>query len=149
MQDDAGLDPDWSTELTITLSAGNIAHTLFSSAGQVHTGWDSCVEQDLVVFELNAVEAHSDNHCRLVELEYEEDDQPGVVWHDWTVELKFAEIYLSAHWRALVTAPGAEWDWCAEEARKCFDRACILIGKRVTTGVAIEDMPGVPPETRH
>jgi len=149
MQEEASLDPDWSEQLTITLSAGNIAHTLFASAAQVHTGWDSCVEPELCVFELNAVEHHSSNHCRLVELEYEEDDQPGVVWHDWTVELKIGEVYLSAHWRAPISAPGSEWDWCAEEARKSFDRACVLIGKRVTTGVAIEEMPGIAPETRH
>lgn len=149
MQEDT-LDPDWSTTVSVNLSVGQVAHVLFSSAGQIHTGWDSCVEADLAVFELNAIDNNNaENHARLVELEYEEDDQPGVVWHDWTVELKLGSLYLAAHWRALVTAPGAEWEWCAREARKAFTGACILVGKRVTEGVAIEEMPGVLPEVRH
>lgn len=142
------MDPDWTSIAHIELPIGTIAHSLFSSAAQVHTGWESCIEPSLVMFELNAVADDDGNHCRLVELEYEEEPE-ATPWHDWTIELKLGDMFLSAHWRAPIQAPGAEWEWCAEEARKGFERACILVGKKVVSGIAIEETPSIAREPRH
>ena len=143
------MEPDWDTALAVTLTPAAIAHVLFGSAPQVHTGWDTCIDPQLAVAELLAVDDLSGNHCRLVQQEYEEEDSGETVWHDWAVELKLKEIYVSAHWRAEVGGSGADWEWCVTEAERAFTQACLLVGKRVLRGMVVEEMPGAPPITRH
>ena len=149
MSDDDDMEPDWDTALAITLTPASIAHVIFASAPQVHTGWETCIDQQLAVAELAAIDDLSGNHCRLVQQEYEEEDSGETVWHDWAVELKLKDVYLSAHWRAVVGGPGVEWEWCVNEAERAFTQACLLVGKRVLRGMVVEEVPGAPPITRH
>lgn len=148
---DSGHEPDWDTAVDLQLAPAAIIHALFWSAGSVHTGWESCVQHDLVVFEISAIDDHSDNHCRLAEQEYVEDPSEEVTWHDWSVELKLGHVYISAHWRARMDDSPAEWDWCADEAEKAFSAAAVLVGKRVRRGLAVESEPNSAraPRTHH
>jgi hypothetical protein len=145
---EADLEPDWETTLTVTLTPAAIAHALFGSAPQAHTGWETCVDPELVVAELSAVDERNGNHCRLVQQEYEEDGNDAT-FHDWAVELKLGDIIIVGHWRTAVGGSGAEWDWCVNEAERAFAHGCLLIGKRVLRGMVIDDMPSQPPVTRH
>jgi len=133
------MDPDWDTPLALALTPETIMHTLFASADNVHTGWDTCIDHSLVVVETTAVEDDSGNHCRLVEQEYVEGEAQEVTWHDWSVELKIGDVYVSAHWRAPDNASPAEWEWCASEAESSFSTACVLVGQRVRRGLIIEE----------
>jgi hypothetical protein len=150
-QPDTNLEPDWDTPLSLTITPGGIMHALYTSADSVHTGWSTCIEASLVVSETTALDEQGDNHCRLVEQEYVEDESPDVTWHDWAVELKIGDVYLVAHWRTQVSASPAEWEWCAEEAEKAFVASCVLMGKRVRRGLVIEEPPDNPrpARTRH
>ncbi len=143
------IDPDWDTQLTISLTPAVIAHVAFTSAPQVHTGWESCLDPQLIIAELNAVQDETGNHCRLVQQEYEEEGDENIVWHDWTVELKLGQTFLSAHWRTSVTSSGAEWDWCVREAEAAFKSAGLLVGKRITRGMVVDDLPASANVTRH
>ena len=134
-------EPDWDVAIDLQLAPAAIIHALFWSAGSVHTGWESCVQHDLVVFELSAIDDHSDNHCRLIEQEYVEDPADEATWHDWSVELKLGRVYISAHWRARLDDSPAEWSWCADEADKAFAAAALLVGKRVRKGLVVESQP--------
>jgi len=151
IESDADLDSDWSTPLTFTLTPEELMHTLFASADSVHTGRDSCIESNLVVAETTALHEMSEGYCRLVEQEYVTEEDQETTWHDWAVELKVADTYVTAHWRSDDRASPADWDWNASEAEGAFAAACVLIGKRVRRGFIVTDVPGVPrtPRTRH
>ena len=136
---ESDMEPDWDTALAVNLTPAAIAHVLFNSAPQVHTGWESCIDQDLAVVELVALDDVSGNHCRLIQQEYEEDGATETVWHDWAVELKLRDIFVTAHWRAVVGGSGAEWEWCVTEAERAFTQACLLVGKRVLRGMVVEE----------
>jgi len=138
---DSGHEPDWDAAIDLQLAPAAIIHALFGSAESVHTGWESCIQHDLVVFELSAIDDHSDNHCRLIEQEYVEDPSQEITWHDWIVELKLGRVYISAHWRVRLDDSPAEWDWCADQTEKAFTAAAVLVGKRVRKGLAVEDQP--------
>ena len=140
--DNGGEEPDWDTPVSFTLTPEAIFHNFFASADSVHTGWASCVERNLIVTELTAVDEGSDNHCRMVEQEYAEETEPEVTWHDWAVELKIGEIYVIGHWRTTTNAAPADWDWCSSEAENAFANACLLIGRRVRRGLVIEEAAG-------
>ncbi|MCP5151614.1 MAG: hypothetical protein H6983_14735 [Ectothiorhodospiraceae bacterium] len=150
-QPESEMEPDWDTPLTVTLTPEEIIHTLFASAETVHTGWDSCIETKLILWDVSTVGEHGDNHCRLVEQEYVEEDSPDITWRDWAVELKIDETYITAHWRADDRASPSEWDWCADQAESAFGSACLLMGKRVRKGLVVEDAPRSrrAPRTRH
>jgi hypothetical protein len=144
-------DPDWDMQLSVALSPGAIAHSLFWSADTVHTGWDSCIQHDLIVWEITAIDDNNDNHCRLVEQEYADEEQAELTWHDWTVEVKLGSVYASAHWRASANSSLSDWDWCAQEAEKAFTGTCLLVGKRVRRGLVVESQSAQPrvPRTHH
>lgn len=144
-------EPDWDSPVTLELTPAAIIHTLFQSAESVHTGWDSCVDTALAVAETTVLDEDSINHCRLVEQRYVEGEQEEVTWHDWTVELKLGEVYMSAHWRTTDPGSRAEWDWCAREAENAFANACVLVGRRVRRGLVIEEPSPNPRviKTRH
>ncbi len=146
-ESDRDVEPDWSTPLRFTLTPEELMHTVFASADSVHTGWESCVESKLVVAETTALHDQSEGYCRFVEQEYVTEEEPEVTWHDWTVELKVEDTYVTAHWRSDERASPAEWDWCAAEAENAFTAACVLVGKRVRRGIVVADIPGATPRT--
>ncbi|MCB1864100.1 MAG: hypothetical protein KDG50_01610 [Chromatiales bacterium] len=145
------LDPDWDALLHVSISPRGLIHALYTTAHSVHTGWESCVDPKLVLSEISTEDALTGNLCRLVELEFVEDDDPdGTTWHDWTVELRLGEVWITAHWHAAVHGSGHEWDWCAAEAENAFARACVVIGKRVRRGAVVEETPlDVEPRVSH
>jgi hypothetical protein len=145
---DVAVEPDLDTPITLTLTPAALMDALFNSADSVHTGWDSCVEAGLVVADMTVVDDASGNHCRLVEQEYVEDESPDVTWHDWAVELKLGESFVTGHWRVQVAESPSEWDWCAAEAEDAFGRACVLVGKRVRRGLVVEEPVRAPRPSR-
>lgn len=144
-------EPAWDAPLTVTLTPDTLMNTVFLSAESVHTGWESCVEQRLVVADNHVVEESSGNHCRLAEQEYADDEQPEDFWHDWTLELRIGEVYVIAHWRARSPGSPADWAWCAAEAENAFIQACTLIGRRVRRGILVDESSGQgrASKTRH
>jgi hypothetical protein len=143
--------PDWDIPLSLTLTPAAIVHAAFSTAETVHTGWGSCVDSSLVVWELASVDEQTDNHCRLVEQEYMEESDSTITWHDWVVELKLGEVYIAAHWRVQTASSPADWDWCTAQADEAFSRVCVLFGRRVRRGLVVEDPAEArrTPKTRH
>jgi len=144
-------EPDWDTPVTFTLTPTAVIHTIYATADTVHTGWESCVDRSLAVAESTVLDEDSDNHCRLAEQEYVEDEMPDITWHDWTVELKIAEVYITGHWRAQVAGSPSDWEWCTGEAENAFSNACLLLGRKVRRGLMVEEPSGPQraPKTRH
>ena len=143
--------PEWNTRLSFTLTPEAIMHSVFSSAEEVHTGWDTCINGSLALSDTTAVDPATGNHCRLAEQEFNYDDQPDITWHDWSVELRVGTVYLLAHWRVQVNESPAMWAWSAAEAEQAFMQACALIGQRVRRGLVVESAPSmaVPPRSHH
>lgn len=144
-------EPGWDTPLTLTLTPDALMNTVFVTAESVHTGWQSCVEQRLVVADNTVVDELTGNHCRLAEQEYADDEQPEAFWHDWSLELRVGEVYVIAHWRARAPGSPADWAWCAAEAESAFMQACALIGRRVRRGILVDESSAQPraSKTRH
>jgi hypothetical protein len=149
--DDAG-EPDWETPLTLTTTPALLIHALMGTASAVHTGWSSCVDDTLVQSDLVAMDDRAGNYVRLVEQEFVEDGKPDLVWHDWTLEVRVGAVLTTGHWQFEVTAHPSDWDWNAREARRAFERACVLLGRRVRPALAVEDpvpTEPVPRASRH
>lgn len=138
MQNDNTSDPDWDTPIEFSTTPAQLIHTLFATASNVHTGWTSCVDDALCLNNLVALDDATGNYCRLVEQEYVEDENEEVVWHDWTVELRMGDLLITGHWQIQATSPPMDWEWCAQEAEKVFEKACVLFGKRVRRGIGVE-----------
>ena len=138
-------DPDWHASLTLPFTPNTITHALFYSATAVHTGWTSCINKDLVLADLYAVDDPTGNYCRLAEQEFTEEGEDDVIWHDWTVELRIAGIYVAGHWQIQSTASMIDWEWCAKEAETAFERGCVLMGKRVRRSLVVEEAPPATP----
>ena len=149
--DPAAEDPSWDAPVAVTVTPAGLLNTIFASAQSVHTAWRTCVDDSMVLAETTVVSEFGGNHCRFVEMEYAEEENSEDTWHDWTVELRLAEIFLLAHWRARVNGSPADWDWCAREAENAFMHAAALLGRRVRRGLAIEQPPEQTrmPSTRH
>jgi hypothetical protein len=137
---EADSDPSWEDPLNLQLTPASVFTSLMHSADSVHTGWQSCIEDTLAQVSSTLVDEGTGNHCRIAELEYADQENPNESWHDWTVELKVGEVYLSAHWRERVGGSPADWSWCQAQAEEAFTRACVLIGKRVRRGF-VSDTP--------
>lgn len=148
---DPSVEPDWDVPVQITLTPAAIMHTLFATADSVHTGWDTCIDHTLAVAETTALDEDGGNYARLVKQEYVEGEETEVTWHDWAVELKIAEVYITAHWRTQENASPADWDWCATQAENAFASACVLVGRRVRRGLVMEEASHTPrtPRTHH
>jgi hypothetical protein len=145
-------EPDWETPLSLTLTPALIIHALMGTASTVHTGWSSCVDDSLVLSDLVSMEDRAGNYIRLAEQEFVEDDQPGTVWHDWTLEVRIGPVLTTGHWQFPATAHPSEWEWNAREAARAFERACLLVGRRVRRTMAVEDpapTDTVPRASRH
>lgn len=151
-QDQAGVEPDWDGPLQLTLTPALIIHALMATATATHTGWESCIDEGLVLSNLVAMDDGSGHYVRLAEQEFIEDADPETVWHDWTLEVRIAGVLTTGHWQVPVGGPPWEWQWHAREAEQAFERACVLIGRRVGRGlVVVEPQPsdGATRSTRH
>ena len=145
-------EPDWETPITLTTTPALLIHALMGTASAVHTGWTSCVDDTLLLSDLVAMDDRTGNYARLAEQEFVEDGKPDTVWHDWTLELRFGSVLTTGHWQVEIASHAAEWEWNVAEARRAFERACVLIGRRVRPALAVEDpMPSesVPRTSRH
>jgi hypothetical protein len=145
-------EPDWDTPISLTTTPALLIHALMATASAVHTGWSSCVDDSLLLSDLVAMDDQTGNYARLAEQEFVEDGKPETVWHDWTLELRFGPVLTTGHWQVEVASHAAEWEWNAAEARRAFERACVLIGRRVRPALAVDDpMPSepVPRTSRH
>jgi hypothetical protein len=148
---DAG-EPDWDTPLSVATTPTLLIHALMGTASAVHTGWTSCIDESLVLSNVLAMDDGVGNYVRLVEQEFTEDGKPDQVWHDWTLELRIGAVLITGHWQFEVVAHPSDWDWNAREARRAFERACVLIGRRVRPAVVVEDptpSEAVPGASRH
>lgn len=145
-------EPDWESPLHLTLSPALLIHSLLASAATVHTGTESCVDETLVVSNLIALERESGNYVRLTEQEFYAEDEPEVLLHDWTVEIGIGRILTTGHWQAVQGASLLDWEWSASQAQDAFERACVLVGRRVRRGLVVEEpaTPEPPPRaSRH
>lgn len=139
-------DPEWDHILTVTATPAALIRVLFTTATDVHTGWSSCVDGNLAASDLIAADERSGNYVRLVEQEFFEDEDPNVLWHDWAVEIRIGEVFVTGHWQIQVSGAPFDWEWSKREAETAFDRAAVLVGKRVRQILAIEEEPETPPE---
>lgn len=148
---DAG-EPDWETPLSLTTTPALLIHALMGTASAVHTGWASCVDETLVMSNLVAMDDGAGNYVRLVEQEFVEEGNPEQAWHDWTLEVRIGAVLTTGHWQLEANARPSDWDWYAREARRTFDRACVLIGRRVREILAVEEperTEPIPRASRH
>ncbi len=151
-QEQPATEPDWDGPLQLTLTPALIVHALMSTATATHTGWESCVDEGLVLSNLVAMDDRSGHYVRLTEQEFVEDTDPETVWHDWTLEIRIGGVLTTGHWQVPVGGPPWEWQWNAAEAEQAFERACTLIGRRVNRALAIaepEPGPSAARSTRH
>lgn len=150
--DQDAAEPDWDTPLSLTTTPALLIHALMGTASTVHTGWSSCIDDTLVWTNLVAMDDRLGHYVRLVEQEFVEEEQPGTLWHDWTLEVRIGSIVTTGHWQFLASAQPHEWDWNAHEAARAFDRACVLLGRRVRQTMAVEEptqLEQVPRASRH
>lgn len=147
-QDTDASEPDWESPLHLALTPALLFHALMSTASAVHTGWASCIDDKLVVADVLSMD-DAGSYVRLVEQEFYEDEDPETVWHDWTLEIRLGQVLTTGHWQIPNTASPMEWDWNGREAEKAFEKACVLIGRRVRRGLAVEEpAPGEQPPPR-
>lgn len=137
--------------MSLTLTPGLLIHALMSTASAVHTGWSSCIDDTLVLTNQVAMDDQAGHYVRLVEQEFVEDEQPDMVWHDWTLEVRIGSVLTTGHWQFPATSHPSEWDWNAREAERAFERACVLIGRRVRRGIQVEEpiLEDMPRARRH
>lgn len=151
-QDTDAPEPDWESPLQLALTPALLIHALMTTASAVHTGWSSCIDDKLVVADVLAMD-DAGSYVRLVEQEFYEDEDPETVWHDWTLEIRVGKVLTTGHWQIPTNAPPMEWDFNGREAQLAFEKACVLIGRRVRRGVSVEEPPRgkqPPPRTsRH
>ncbi len=148
---DAG-EPDWETPLSLTTTPALLIHALMGTASAVHTGWASCVDETLALSNVLAMDDSAGNYVRLVEQEFVDDGKLEQVWHDWTLEVHIGAVLITGHWQLEASAHPSDWDWNAREARRAFERACVLIGRRVRETLAVEEperADPVPRASRH
>jgi len=132
-------EPDWDSPLQIKLTPALLIHSLMATASAVHTGWSSCIDEKLVVSGAISIDEAAGNYVRLAEQEFFEDEDPDVVWHDWTLEIRLGNVLTTGHWQVPLTTSPMEWTWNASEAEKAFDRACLLLGRRVRMEPVVEE----------
>ncbi|HGG59182.1 MAG TPA: hypothetical protein ENK26_04595 [Gammaproteobacteria bacterium] len=139
--------PAWGSKLSLNVTPEGLATSLFATATETHTSWESCVLKENVLNEVTVGDDVVGNYCRLLEQEYAGERPENPPWHDWTVEIKIGEVYVTAHWQLPVNAAPFEWDWCEKEAAEAFARGCVLFGKRVHRGGLIIEEAFSPEST--
>lgn len=135
---DTATEPDWDAPLELTVTPAGLFHSLFQTASTVHTGWSSCADPTLIQADLTTMDDASGNYCRMIEQEYVEDGNEELVWHDWLVEIRLGEVLISGHWQLQASAPPLDWNWAAREAETAFEKACVLVGKRVRRTLMVD-----------
>ena len=143
--------PDWDQPVSVSLMPEHLFQALFMTASSVHTGWSSCIDNGLTTADLFATDDNSGNYVRLAEQEFVEEEEPDVLWHDWTVEIRLGEVLLTGHWQIQVSATPLDWQWCAREAENAFEKAAVLVGKRVRRMPVVEEVIGstTAPKPKH
>jgi len=131
-------EPDWESPLHLKVTPALLIHALMGTASAVHTGWSSCIDENLVVSSVVSMDDGAGSYVRLAEQEFYEED-PEVVWHDWTLEIRVGSVLTTGHWQVPVSAPPMEWEWQARESERAFERACLLVGRRVRRGLVVEE----------
>lgn len=145
-------DPDWDTPLQLTLTPAMLAHVLLETANAAHTGRQSCIEEAAILNQLVAMDDSGHHVVRLVEQEFTDEQEPEIIWHDWVVEICLGQIFIVGHWHVRIGTPAFEWEWHARQAEQAFERACVLLGRRVRRGLWVEEPAprAVPPRShRH
>jgi hypothetical protein len=147
-----GADPDWDSPLNFKLTPELIVHALMETASAVHTGWESCVDDDAVLSQVAAMDDTGDKSIRLIEQDLVDESDQSATWHDWTLEVRVGAVLTVGHWQVRSNAPPFDWEWTAAAAEGAFERACLLLGRRVRRGLVIEEpmRPELPPRSsRH
>jgi hypothetical protein len=134
-------EPDWDSPLVFRLTPAQLIHALMATASAVHTGWSSCIDDKLVLSGQVSMDDSTGDYIRLAEQEFYEEEDPEVVWHDWTIEICIGNVLTTGHWQVPVSSPPMDWEWSAGEAEKAFDRACLLLGRRVRRGLVVDEPP--------
>ena len=83
IEEQRGDEPDWDSPLQFNLTPGMLIHALMAMATAVHTGWESCIEDGLVVSDLVAMDDGAGTSIRLAEQEFYEDNNPDSVCSSW------------------------------------------------------------------
>jgi hypothetical protein len=66
--------------------------------------------------------------------------------------VRIGKVYTIGHWQLRTNAAQLDWEWHARAAEQAFERACVLVGRRVRRGLVIDEpMPrDLPPRSsRH
>jgi hypothetical protein len=147
-----GADPDWDSPLTFQLTPELLAHAVMHTASAVHTGWESCVDEEAILSQIVALGDHGEASVRLLEQELVDEDDANESWHDWTLEVRVGRLITVGHWQIRSKSAPLDWEWSATAAERAFELACVLLGKRVRRGLLVEEpMPReLPPHSsRH
>jgi hypothetical protein len=151
-KEEDAVEPDWETPLSLALTPALLIHALMHTASTVHTGWSSCIDDTLVLSDVVSMDDQAGNYARLAEQEFVEDGKPDQVWHDWTLEVRIGTVLTAGHWQFEVSSHPSEWEWNAREARRAFERACVLFGRRARKTLVVEEpapTDPVPRTSRH
>jgi hypothetical protein len=149
---DVSADPDWDSPLSFRLTPELIVHAVMETASAVHTGWESCIDDDAVLSQIAAMDDTGDKAVRLVEQEFADEHDAELTWHDWTVEVRAGRLLVVGHWQVRTNAVPLDWEWSASAAERAFERACVLLGRRVRRSLVVDEpMPrDLPPRSsRH
>lgn len=136
---DPSADPDWDSPLNFRLTPELIVHAVMETASAVHTGWESCIDEDAVLSQIAAMDDTGDKAVRLVEQAFADEQDHDLTWHDWTVEVRAGGVLIVGHWQVRSNAAPLDWEWSAAAAELAFERACVLVGRRVRRGVIVEE----------
>jgi hypothetical protein len=145
-------DPDWDMPLNLRITPSLLVHALMENASGVHTGWESCVDDAALVSELVVVDDTGGASVRMVEQQFADEEDAEAVWQDWAVEVRIGRVVTTGHFSVRSNAPPLDWNWHLSEAERAFERACVLIGRRVRRGLVVDeplptDLP--PRASRH
>jgi hypothetical protein len=132
-------DPDWDMPMTLRLTPSLLVHALMEHASGVHTGWESCVDETALVSELVVMDDSGGASVRLVEQQFADEEDSDVVWQDWAVEVRIGRVVTTGHFSVRSNAPALDWNWHLQEAERAFDRACVLVGRKVRRGLVIDE----------
>lgn len=147
-----GADPDWESPLSFQLTPELLAHAVMQTASAVHTGWESCVDEEAILTQIVALGDQGEASVRLLEQELADEDDASESWHDWTLEVRVGGLLTVGHWQVRSQSAALDWEWSAAAAERAFELACVLVGKRVRRGLVVEGpMPReLPPHSsRH